>query len=304
MENRTSYTIVGVFVMFCVASIASFTWWMATKKDPNEMYISYYIQTSELPSGLKEGADVRIRGVSAGIVKNIYFADINRGIIEIEADIKSIFPISKDSIAKVESQGIGGVPFINIQTGSGEIFDENTKKPTIELDKDLLSKMGSKAEIITDGVNETIYKINTILSAENIAKINESLSSFNQIAAKLNDEKKYEKVDEVLENANLLIKNLNKRESEFGELLKNVNDMTLSITKLSNSINTTQSLVAKRLERGEFNVKEILNPTLDEAKTTFGEFNKVLREFQGALFRLENNPYEFFFRDTTKKEKE
>ncbi|MDA3076430.1 MlaD family protein [Campylobacter sp. JMF_04 NA10] len=300
MENRTSYTIVGAFVMACVFALTAFVWWMLTRTDTRETYRSYYIHTKELPTGIRENSDVKFIGVNAGIIKKIDFVDIENAIIEIEVSLKSKLPISRDSIAKVETQGISGISFLNITKGSGDLFSENEEKPIIELDKTLLDKIGSKAEVITDSVGQMIFKINSLLSQDNMKKVDEILTSLNKFSAELSDEKKFNELNALMANFNTLMTNLNEREHELDEILDKFNAFASSATRLSNSLEKTSQIMAKRVERGEYNLKAILDPTLNEAKTTLTEFNKALREFQGAMFRLEENPYEFFFRDTKK----
>ena len=284
MENRNSYTIVGLFVMLIGAFLGIFMWWMLTRTEANETYRSYFIHTKELPVGIKEGADVKFIGVNAGIIKKIDFIDMKNAIIEIELSIKDKLPISKDSVAKVESQGISGISFINITQGSGEIFNENEKKPIISLDKALLDKIGKKAEVISDQVSETIYKINMLLSNQNIDKINKILTNFETFSKKLNDEK--------------LTKNIYTAVDEFVKFQKTMDNSAKKFNNFIDNLNKTQNKISARIDNGDFNIREILNPTLSDAQTTLNEFNKALIEFESALFRPEDNPYEFFFKDT------
>ncbi len=284
MENRNSYTIVGLFVMLIGAFLGIFMWWMLTRTEANEIYRSYFIHTKELPVGIKEGADVKFIGVNAGIVKKIDFIDMKNAIIEIELSIKDKLPISKDSVAKVESQGISGISFINITQGSGEIFNKNEKKPIISLDKALLDKIGKKAEVISDQVSETIYKINMLLSNQNIDKINKILTNLETFSKKLNDEK--------------LTKNIYTAIDEFIKFQKTMDNSAKKFNNFIDNLNKTQNKISARIDNGDFNIREILNPTLSDAQTTLNEFNKALIEFESALFRLEDNPYEFFFKDT------
>lgn len=284
MENRNFYTIVGLFVMLIGAFLGIFMWWMLTRTEANETYRSYFIHTKELPVGIKEGADVKFIGVNAGIIKKIDFIDMKNAIIEIELSIKDKLPISKDSVAKVESQGISGISFINITQGSGEIFNENEKKPIISLDKALLDKIGKKAEVISDQVSETIYKINMLLSNQNIDKINKILTNFETFSKKLNDEK--------------LTKNIYTAIDEFIKFQKTMDNSAKKFNNFIDNLNKTQNKISARIDNGDFNIREILNPTLSDAQTTLNEFNKALIEFESALFRLEDNPYEFFFKDT------
>lgn len=288
--------------MLCLAFFGAFMWWMATKTDPNEAYRSYFIHTKSLPSGIKEGSEVKFIGVNAGFIKKIDFIDIANAIIEIEVSLKNKLPISKDSIAEIETQGLTGISRLNITKGSGNLFDKNDKKPIIALDKALFEKIGSKAEIITDSVGEMILKINTLMSQENIEKLNVTLSNLEKFSTNLQNDERFKNIDSIISNADKIVADLSQREKDLDEVLKNFNTFAKSATNFTNSLNKTQSMIAKRIEQGDYNIKAILDPTLSEAKEVLIEFNRALREFQGALFRLEDNPYEFFFRDT-KKEK-
>ena len=262
MENRNSYTIVGLFVMLIGAFLGIFMWWMLTRTEANETYRSYFIHTKELPVGIKEGADVKFIGVNAGIIKKIDFIDMKNAIIEIELSIKDKLPISKDSVAKVESQGISGISFINITQGSGEIFNENEKKPIISLDKALLDKIGKKAEVISDQVSETIYKINMLLSNQNIDKINKILTNLETFSEKLNDEK--------------MTKNIYTAIDEFIKFQKTMDNSAKKFNNFIDNLNKTQNKISARIDNGDFNIREILNPTLSDAQTTLNEFIKAL----------------------------
>ena len=300
MENRSSYTIVGLFVMACLLFFGMVMWWLLTKTDPKEAYRSYFIHTKNLPTGIKEHSEVKFIGVNAGIIKKIDFADIANGIIEIEVSVKEKLPISKDSVAEVETQGITGISHLNITKGSGELFSPDEKKPILELDKTLLDKIGSKAEVITDSVGEMILKINTLMSQENINKLNTTLENLEKFSTNLQNDERFARVDSIIENADKIVADLSNREKDLDEVLKNFNSFAKSATNLANSLNKTQSLFAKMAKQGDYDLKAIMEPTLNEAKNTLVEFSRALREFQSALFRLEDNPYDFFFRDTKK----
>ena len=289
--------------MLCLAFFGVFMWWMATKTDPNEAYRSYFIHTKNLPVGIKENSEVKFIGVNAGIIKKIDFADVANAVIEIEMSVKKKLPISKDSIAEIETQGLTAISHLNITKGSGELFDPNDEKPIISLDKTLLDKIGSKAEVITDSVGEMILKINTLMSKENIEKLNLTLENLEKFSANLQNDERFKNIDSIIANADKIVADLSQREKDLDEVLKNFNSFAKSATNFANAMNKTQSMLAKRIEQGDYNIKQILDPTLSEAKVTLIEFNRALREFQGALFRLEDNPYEFFFRDTKKERK-
>lgn len=294
MENRSSYTIVGAFFILCVLAVCGFFIWMTTKTDARATYRSYYIHTKELPNGLKEDAQVKFIGVPAGIVKSIGFYDVNKGIIEIELSLKSKFPVSTDSKAEIQTQGISGVTSINITKGTGKAFGSDVLKPVIAIKEGLLDKISSKAETITDRIDETLKKINSVLSKENLDKFNNTVASIEEFSKLLKDPERFKKIDNLIASLDNITASIDKNKSKFIKLLE-------TSTKTINSFNATQNLIKERIQRGDYNIREIVSPTLLETKKTLVEFNRVLRELEGSLMRLEDDPYDFFFRDTKNK---
>lgn len=303
MENKNSYTIVGIFFVICSLLIAVFIIWMSSKVNPEDSYTTYYIQTKELPAGIKEGTQVKFIGIPAGIVTNIDFYDISKGIIQIALKIKSQFPINKNSKAEIQSTGLTSMPVINILKGSGALFSDKDKDKVIYLKSTLLQKITSKAETMTERINVILARFEQILNDENIKNIEGTIASINDFSKKLNDETRLKKFDELVASIDAIAQNINENKPKFNALLDKTNAFVTSATKTLNSFDSTQKLVKERIKRGDYDFKEILNPTLFEARKTLLEFSKILREFQNTLIRLQNDPYNFFFKDTQGKQK-
>lgn len=310
MENRSSFTIVGIFAAICIAAMLSFVWWLTTRAGGDSEYKTYYIHTKELPAGLKENAQVKYIGVPAGFVSDITFADgSNYGTIEIALKLDATFPIKKDSIAKTEVQGLGGLVSLNITKGTGEGFASD-EKPIIYLDKGLLAKLNSKAGDITEGINDAVSRVNSLLSDENIDSLSATLKSIESLASKLSDDEIFDKVDSILASVDSMLGSADDNKSEFSKLMANVDVLINSMDKFTKTSTQTSAKFSKTLDKinaslasGEYNLKEILGPTLHETSLSLVELKKSLREFQKAMFRLEDDPYDFFFRDTSRGEK-
>lgn len=307
MENRSSFTIVGIFAAICVVLILGFVWWLTTRTGVNSEYKTYYIHTKELPAGLKENAQVKYIGVPAGFVSDIRFADgSNYGTIEIALKLDASFPIKKDSIAKTEVQGLGGLVSLNITKGIGESFAKG-EKPIIYLDKGLLAKLNTTAGNITEGINDAVSRVNSLLSKENIDSLSATLKSIESLANKLNNDSMFEKVDSILASLDSMLGSVDGNKSEFNKLVANVDTLVNSMDKFTKTSTQTSAKLSKTLDRinaglesGDYNLKEILGPTLHETSLSLIELKKSLREFQNAMFRLEDDPYDFFFRDTNR----
>jgi hypothetical protein len=306
MENRNSYTIVGMFFMACLTAFAIFIWWMTSKNNTKVDFKEYYIHTSELPSGLKVDSTVKFIGVPAGTVSNIDFVDNKNALINITMKIREDLPIKADSVASIEVQAISGVASINISRGTKDFV--SGQKPILQLKESLLSKLGNNAENITLKINQTLDKVDGFFSPENIAHIESILKNIDKFTQVLTDEEGLSEIDSIVKNVKNFTDSLNKTDTK--ELAKNLNTLIASANSVFVSANSAvngysslQDIVTQKVKNGEYDLRNTLSPLLREASEFLNGFDKTLREFRGALQRLEDNPYEFFFTNPVPNDK-
>lgn len=306
MENRNSYTIVGMFFIACLTAFAIFIWWMTSKNNTKVDFKEYYIHTSELPSGLKVDSTVKFIGVPAGSVSDINFVDDKNALINITMKIREDLPIKADSIASIEVQAISGVASINISRGTKDFKPGD--KPILKLEESLLSKLGNNAENITLKINQTLDKVDGFFSAENISHIESILRNIDKFTQVLTDENGLSEVDSIVKNVKNFTDSLNKTDTK--ELAKNLNTLIASANSVLKSANlavtgysSLQDIVTQKVKNGEYDLRNTVSPLLREASDFLNGFDKTLREFRGALQRLEDNPYEFFFTNPVPNDK-
>ena len=306
MENRNSYTIVGMFFIACLTAFAIFIWWMTSKNNTKVDFKEYYIHTTELPSGLKVDSTVKFIGVPAGSVSDINFVDDKNALINITMKIREDLPIKADSIASIEVQAISGVASINISRGTKDF--KLGDKPILKLEESLFSKLGNNAENITLKINQTLDKVDGFFSAENISHIESILRNIDKFTQVLTDENGLSEVDSIVKNVKNFTDSLNKTDTK--ELAKNLNTLIASANSVFKSANSAvtgygslQDILTQKVKNGEYDLRNTVSPLLREASEFLNGFDKTLREFRGALQRLEDNPYEFFFTNPVPNDK-
>ena len=306
MENRNSYTIVGMFFIACLTAFAIFIWWMTSKNNTKVDFKEYYIHTSELPSGLKVDSTVKFIGVPAGSVSDINFVDDKNALINITMKIREDLPIKADSVASIEVQAISGVASINISRGTKDFKPGD--KPILKLEESLLSKLGNNAENITLKINQTLDKVDGFFSAENISHIESILRNIDKFTQVLTDENGLSEVDSIVKNVKNFTDSLNKTDTKelaknLNKLIASANSVFVSANSAVNGYSSLQDIVTQKVKNGEYDLRNTLSPLLREASEFLNGFDKTLREFRGALQRLEDNPYEFFFTNPVPNDK-
>ena len=306
MENRNSYTIVGMFFMACLTAFAIFIWWMTSKNNTKVDFKEYYIHTPELPSGLKVDSTVKFIGVPAGSVSDINFVDDKNALINITMKIREDLPIKADSVASIEVQAISGVASINISRGTKDFA--SGQKPILQLEESLFSKLGNNADNITLKINQTLDQVDNFFSPENIAHVESVLKNIDKFTQVLTDEEGLSEVDSIVKNVKNFTDTLNKTDTKelvknLNRLISNANQVFVSANSAITGYNSLQELITKKAKDGEYDLRNTVGPLLREASDFLNGFDKTLREFRGALQRLEDNPYEFFFTNPVPNDK-
>ncbi|MDL0088659.1 MlaD family protein [Campylobacter gastrosuis] len=294
MENRNSYTIVGLFFMTFVACFAVFMWWMSDA-DGNVEYKNYYIITNELPAGIRVESQVKFVGVVVGSVSKIEF--IKDENIRLTLKIREDIPIKADSVADIDYQVISGISSINIGRGKVDFSGDNRE---IYLSEGLLSRIKSNAQTIGDKLNESLAKLDGLVSDDNLLHLANSLKGIDELVNAISSKENLDNLSEILKNLNTFTSNLNAlKTDELNALITSINSLIKSANSVVNGFNQTQKMLNSKLESGEYDLKKSIEPTLNETSELLNSFERTLKEIRNALNRLEDNPYEFFFKDTS-----
>ncbi|CAD7289658.1 hypothetical protein LMG7974_01735 [Campylobacter majalis] len=302
MQNKNSYTIVGLFFIACVFAFAVFMWWMSDS-DKNVNYKNYYIITTELPSGIRVESVVKYAGVDVGSVKNIEFQKDSN--IRITLKVRDDVPIKADSLAGVEQNIISGISTINISRGERD-FDSDER--IIELNKSLLEELKNNAQSIGDKIHESLERLDAVASSENLQHFNNTLKGVDGLVNGLNNEENLKNISEILANLNAISSKIKPDELNailvnLNKTLNNINALSSTANDVVNGFSKTSKMINEKIKNGEYDVKKMFEPTLDETNSFLQNFSKTLREVRNALNRLEDNPYEFFFKDTNIEDK-
>jgi phospholipid/cholesterol/gamma-HCH transport system substrate-binding protein len=117
VETRAGYVVVGAFVLaLFVAAIGGAILLGDIRLDQDTR--PFRIDFNGSVAGLSEGSAVRYRGVPVGSVTRIAIDPDNVEQIDVLVEIDSEVPIKSDMVAVLESQGLTGIGYIEIQGGT------------------------------------------------------------------------------------------------------------------------------------------------------------------------------------------
>jgi len=293
MYSRVNYTIVGLFVLLFGIGLVAFSFWLA-KYGLQQKYDVYKIYMTESVSGLSKDSVVKLRGVDIGRVKEIRIDpnDIER--VEILLNIKHGTPIKEDMIAHTTMLGVTGLLAIEIEGGTNSAKRLKPSEEYIPVIKTAPSWFNStKKDIgtLADRLARLIEQADKLMSDENIDNFGRILKHTEVLTAKSSG--LVDEANATLQAYKTSIKKLNADVDTIAKAFEDVSKETVPAVKkfmeTTRNFNRLTLKVEKSVDRGDYNFKKILEPTLVEIEMLSAQMSELAKE----LYR---SPSDIFFK--------
>ncbi|WP_447637170.1 MlaD family protein [Flavobacterium microcysteis] len=278
-----------------ISSILLFIWGYSFLKgrDLFNDYKTFYAVYDEV-EGLAPSAPITINGLAVGKVNSITLNENGKLLVELQ--VKTDFPISKSSVAKIyEPSFIGGKSIAIIPNFKDPVEAENGQTLLTEVKPGMLSSIGDKLSPLQEKVEKTVVSADSLLvNINNIfdKKTQENLkASIAELAATMKE------FSQAAKGVNSLITD---NKSKIDNTFANLDHTSANFSKLSDSIaQANLGQAAKKLEKSLANVDNIIND-VQAGKGSLGKLLKdegMYRNLEGAslelkqlLADLKNNP--------------
>ncbi len=210
MEREANYAAVGAFVLLVIAMGVLFVYWYSDSADRRD-YTRYEIYFDGSVSGLTRGSPVRYLGVDVGRVVTLRVDRRSSARVQVIADIDSDAPISERTIAQLSLQGVTGLLYIDLIENRGNLATTepapSERYPVIASARSNFDLFLASLPEVVAKANETLNRVNTILSDSNIASLTKTLQSLEGAAAHLPG---------TMQNAEAVVADLRASAKDFG----------------------------------------------------------------------------------------
>jgi phospholipid/cholesterol/gamma-HCH transport system substrate-binding protein len=117
METRANYVAVGSFVLLLLVGVMAAVLWLAQAqfREEYKYYRSFFLGPV---TGLGNGAPVRLNGIEVGRVTRLELDVDNAKQVVVTMEIRSEVLIRADAEASLETQGLTGVAYVEIDGGT------------------------------------------------------------------------------------------------------------------------------------------------------------------------------------------
>lgn len=304
METRASYIIVGALVLLFTGGLLSFVIWIA-KVDLEAEYDDYDIYFEESVAGLPKRGTVLYQGIPVGEVVDIDLYNKDPSKVHVWIRVRAEVPVTEDTIAVLQFQGLTGVAYIELSGGSpnsprlephlGDI------RPVIPSERSAFAAIFSNApDLLTEGIG-VLVQLQKILSDDKIGKIDASLTNIQAISKSAASAT--ENLPQVMMETQRLLENLSKTAIAIEALAKTSNQVldTEGRALLTDARTATQAArdliinLDGAIDANEPAVTQFVTKSLPEISRMIVDLRKTARSLSRLVIRIEKNPGEVIF---------
>jgi len=188
MEREANYAAVGAFVLIVALLGALFVYWYSDTREHRD-YNRYEIYFTGSVSGLDKGGAVRYLGVGVGRVVDIRIDPRDSSRVQVIVDIDARTPISAQTIAELQLQGITGLLYI-------DLHEDHRKEPAppavAGLKYPVIRSSPSRFDVflaslpeLVAGANDVVQRADQLLSNENLSAVSAAIGNLDRASSRL-----------------------------------------------------------------------------------------------------------------------
>ena len=291
MYNKINYMVVGIFVLVFGAGMIWFALWLA-KWGLQDEYDIYKIEIRESVPGLSEDASVKIRGVDVGRVQTIRINPQNIEAVEIFLEIKKGTPIKEDMVAHTQMFGVTGLLSIEIDGGTNTaktLQPSKTYIPVIQTKTSYVARVSDSLGEIADSLNAFLVQTKKLISDKNIQAFENTLSHIEKITSRGEELEikvigSLTQLDETLQDLRVSMKDATHSfegaTKDFTSIKDKANPLLEELTVAVKGFDGLISKAEKSLDRGDYNIKNILEPALVDVQILSSQINDLAQQLK------------------------
>jgi phospholipid/cholesterol/gamma-HCH transport system substrate-binding protein len=239
METKANYVAVGTFVLLGVLGLLIALLWLAGAQYREE-FAYYRTYFSGSVTGLGKGTSVRYNGIEVGRVSDLTFDPEDPKRVIVTMQLQPSLPIHDDSLASIDSEGLTGGSFVEIDGGSKNAPilapTEDVAIPVIRSKPSTLQQREESAPLLVAKLNKAADQLNAVLSDQNVQAFSLTLKNLQDMTAAFKGD--MPDLDTTLKNISNASVSLNGDLGDLHKVLGHADQATIGITRVADDLDT------------------------------------------------------------------
>ncbi len=299
MGERTSYVLIGAFVLAAVAVTVGSIIWIAGGR-VTEALGDYTVEFARDVSGLSIGSPVRYLGVDVGEVTAMRLITDRGTRVAVDVSIAASTPIHEGTYASLAYQGITGVAYLSLAADSGDFAPLSAvggERPVIPARDVGLPALLAQSGDITAEIEILIEQLGELLGEENRASLGRALSNIADLSSALAAERETiaalpgrlaASLDELRATTDQVSVLVGRAEPDLLAAITQLNETTASAGRLSNRLEAWFSGNEEELDA-------FVAQSMRELPQLVAEARRSLRSIDTLLDTVRANPSQLIY---------
>lgn len=303
MKAKTSFVLVGLFVLLLSTALVAAILWLTTGGPPKD-YDFYVTYMTESVSGLSIDAPVKYKGVSVGRVREVGLDPGNPERVRIKMVVLEGTPVKSDTVAELATQGLTGLMHVNLTGGSRDTpkLEPPPGGDTAEIPSrpSLFGRLDDGATDLLGSLLEATGRINLLLSEENVAAASSILGNGTVLTDQL--ARRAAETEDLLADARLAIASIRAATDDLPGLVDQVNDTASALEAMANALadagNTLQASsvdLSNTIAESGADLRRFTSTALPEATRTVTDLRKTANSLRRISETIEADPSQLVF---------
>lgn len=303
MTPKSSYVLVGLFVLILGVALIGGILWLSTGGPPKD-YEFYLVYMPESVSGLSIDAPVKYKGVNVGRVRDIRLNPDNPEEVRLLLVVLQGTPVNAETTATLEVQGLTGVANVNLSGGGPDseplLKMDNEPYPIIQSRPSLLVRLDDTVSELLGNLIETSARLNALLDQQNRTAISDTLENVQTLTANFANQS--ERVDEIVTELSLTLRNARSATEHLPELLGQFERSAAALETMAQTLADTGTVLQdasvdlkSTIEVSGQDLRSFTGDALPEAGTLVSELRSTARNLRRMSESLQRDPSMLLF---------
>lgn len=291
MDSRVNYIAVGLFVIVLGAAFVAGILWISTG-GIREDYDRYVVYMTESVSGLSKDGPVKYRGVDVGKVSSLALDPHDPERVRLLLKIKRGTPITEDTVATLETQGLTGIANVSLTGGSPTAPPLRARKgeayPVIKSKPSRLEEWSKTFSKLLTASAEAVNRMNTLLSGPNQASITKNLAQLTTLLDTLTGMSK--ELSLAVNEFSDTMRNARQASSRLPTLITKLEQSAAAMEGMANDIRTVGSNVNQSVVANGQRFDRFTRETLPEASLLVSDLREAAENIRRLTRQLDADP--------------
>lgn len=303
MKPKTSFVLVGLFVLLLSTALVAAILWLTTGGPPKDydFYVTYF---TESVSGLSLDAPVKYKGVNVGRVRELGLDPGNPERVRVKMVVLEGTPVKSDTVAELAAQGLTGIMHVNLTGGSRETPNltppQGSDTAEIPSRPSLLGRLDDGATDLLGSLLEVSGRINVLLNDDNLESVGSVLTNGAVLTEQLSlrareTEALLAEASEALHSIRIAADALPQLVAQFSETAGALEAMATSLSAASETLQSSSVDLSNTIAASGSDMRRFTSTALPEATRTVNELRQTAQSLRRISESIEADPSQLVF---------